>query len=54
MNKKTFSVVTMLCMLSMLLPLMGISQTKNVISTHRVFPKVDKVMEFEKALAVHS
>jgi hypothetical protein len=27
---------------------------KNVISTHRVFPKIDKVMEFEKALAAHS
>jgi hypothetical protein len=28
--------------------------TKNVISTHRVFPKVDKVAEFEKALAAHA
>lgn len=38
----------------MLLPIIGISQTKNVISTHRVFPKVDKVLEFEKALAAHA
>ena len=28
--------------------------TKNVISTHRVFPKMDKVLEFEKALAAHA
>jgi hypothetical protein len=27
---------------------------KNVISTHRVFPKIDKVLEFEKALAIHA
>lgn len=38
----------------MLAPFCGIGQTKNVISTHRVFPKMDKVMEFEKALAVHA
>jgi hypothetical protein len=40
--------------LLMLIPFIGTSQTKNVISTHRVFPKVDKIMEFEKALAAHS
>lgn len=38
----------------MLAPFYGIGQTKNVISTHRVFPKMDKVMEFEKALAAHA
>jgi len=38
----------------MLIPFAGISQTKNLISTNRVFPKVDKVLEFEKALAVHA
>ena len=36
------------------LPLLGISQTKNVVSSTRVFPKVDKVAEFEKALAAHA
>ena len=36
--------------LLMLVPFLGISQTKNVISTSRVFPKVDKQLEFEKAL----
>ncbi|MDP3313942.1 hypothetical protein [Lutibacter sp.] len=41
-------------LLLMLIPFLGISQTKNVISTNRVFPKVDKVMEFEKALANHA
>ena len=38
----------------MLIPFAGISQTKNLISTHRVFPKVDKVLEFEKAIAAHA
>ncbi len=27
---------------------------KNVISTHRVFPKIDRVLEFEKAIANHA
>ena len=40
--------------LQLVLPLFGISQTKNVVSTHRVFPKVDKVLEFEKAIAAHA
>jgi len=38
----------------MLIPLIGISQTKNVISSNRVFPKADKVLEFEKALTAHA
>ena len=41
-------------LLCMLVPLFGISQTKNIISVDRVFPKVDKVLEFEKALAAHA
>lgn len=40
--------------LLMLIPAWGIAQTKNLISAHRVFPKVDKVMEFEKAIAAHA
>lgn len=44
----------MFFLLCMLLPFIGISQTKNLISTHRVFPKMDKVLEFEKALATHA
>ena len=35
-------------------PLFGISQNKNVVNANRVFPKVDKVLEFEKALATHA
>ena len=38
----------------MLVPLFGTSQIKNVVSSDRVFPKVDKVLEFEKALAAHA
>lgn len=38
----------------LLYPLIGIGQNKNVISTNRAFPKVDKVLEFEKALATHA
>lgn len=41
-------------LLCMLVPIVGASQTKNVISFNRVFPKVDKVLEFEKALAAHA
>jgi hypothetical protein len=39
--------------LLLLIPVLGISQ-KNVMSTFRAFPKVDKVLEFEKALAAHA
>lgn len=42
-----------LCMI-LLIPVLGISQTKNVVSVNRVFPKADKVLEFEKALATHA
>ena len=42
-------------LLLLLIPAMGMSQDdKNVINATRVFPKIDKVMEFEKALAVHA
>src|SRR5436190_15852676 len=40
--------------LFLLIPLFGISQTKNVISVTRVFPKADKIGQFEKALAAHA
>lgn len=42
-----------LFLLFMFTPLLGVSQ-KNVLSTFRAFPKVDKVLEFEKALAAHA
>jgi hypothetical protein len=50
MNKKLIFHV----MLLMLLPILAIAQEKNLVSTHRVFPKADKVLEFEKALAQHA
>ena len=37
----------------LLIPVLGISQTKNVVNTTRMFPKADKVSDFEKALAAH-
>ncbi len=37
-----------------LVPAIGISQVKNVLSSNRVFPKADKVLEFEKAIATHA
>jgi hypothetical protein len=40
-------------LLFMLIPVFAISQ-KNVMSSFRAFPKVDKVLEFEKALAAHA
>ena len=43
-----------LFLLLLLIPFLGVSQVKNVISTSRVFPKVDKQLEFEKALATHA
>jgi hypothetical protein len=53
MNKK-FIVAKLPLLLCILLPLAGITQTKNLVSTHRVFPKADKVLEFEKAIAAHA
>ena len=38
----------------LLTPLLGISQTKTVLTSNRLFAKNDKVDEFEKALASHA
>lgn len=54
MNKNLFFKSKMFLLLCVLIPIAGISQTKNLLSTHRVFPKVDKVLEFEKAIAAHA
>jgi len=54
MNKNFFSGTKTFFLLFMLIPFAGIGQTKNLISAHRVFPKVDKVLEFEKAIAAHA
>jgi len=54
MKNKFKSTFSALLYVMMLLPLVGQAQTKNLISTHRVFPKMDKVMEFEAGLAAHA
>ncbi|HYK76462.1 MAG TPA: hypothetical protein VEV16_05765 [Daejeonella sp.] len=41
-------------LLLLFIPLVGISQTKTVVNTTRVFPKGDKVEEFSRALANHA
>ena len=38
----------------LLIPTLGIGQTKNVLNVTRVFAKADKVLEFEKALKAHA
>lgn len=38
----------------LLLPLFGLSQAKTVLTSTRVFPKPEKIAEFEKALANHA
>src|SRR6476620_11059120 len=40
--------------LLLLLPLFGISQTKTVLTSNRLFAKNDKGDEFEKALSAHA
>jgi hypothetical protein len=42
-----------LLILLMIMPFVTAGQ-KNLVSTERIFPKVDKVLEFEKALAAHA
>ena len=41
-------------LLCILLPLLGIGQTKNVINAFRISPKPEKNAEFEKAFAAHA
>ena len=40
--------------LAIALPVMAFGQTKNVLSIERVFPKIEKAAEFNKALANHA
>ena len=54
MNNKFLSAMRMLILLLLLCPFTGMGQTKNVVSAHRVFPKADKLLEFEKAIAAHA
>ncbi len=41
-------------LLVLLLPVLVMAQNKNVVQANRVFPKPDKVAEFEKGLAAHA
>ena len=43
-----------LIFLLLAIPFFSLAQDKNVVSTSRVFPKGDKIQQFEKALAAHS
>ncbi|MCU7551142.1 hypothetical protein OCK74_18625 [Chitinophagaceae bacterium LB-8] len=43
-----------LLLLGLLIPLLSMSQTRTVVSALRVFPKQDKIAEFEKALTNHA
>ena len=43
-----------LIFLFLLLPFFSFAQDKNVVSVNRVFPKIDKVAAFEKALTAHA
>jgi hypothetical protein len=54
MSKCMFLKMKIFCLAVLMIPVIGFGQTKNVISTHRVFPKIDKVLEFEKAVAAHA
>jgi hypothetical protein len=43
-----------LVLICLLIPAMSMGQKKNVVNASRYFPKVDKVLEFEKALSAHA
>jgi hypothetical protein len=43
-----------LFVICLLVPFVGFSQVKNVLNATRVFPRQDKITEFEKALANHA
>ena len=43
-----------LCFLLFLLPLIGVGQTKTILTSNRLFAKNDKASEFEKAIANHA
>ncbi len=52
--KLTTKNLFLLAVIIMASPFASIGQTKNLISHHRIFPKMDKVLEFEKAIAAHA
>jgi hypothetical protein len=52
--KNKFNVKLVILLIASITPFLGMTQSKNVLSAQRVFPKMDKVMEFEKAIALHA
>lgn len=53
--KKHFTLLITFLFLGFIhLPQYSHGQAKDVISTHRVFPKMDKILAFEKGLAAHA
>ncbi len=54
MYNKFLSTMKMFILLLLLCPFIGMSQSKNVLTARRVFPKTDKLLEFEKVIAAHA
>ncbi len=54
MKQKFNARINALLLLVMLIPALGMAQSKNLVASRRVFPKMDKIGEFEKALANHA
>lgn len=42
------------CFMLLLIPVLGMGQTKTILSSNRLFVKTSKIAEFEKALANHA
>lgn len=54
MKRKNIFNLPLISAMLFVFPMILQAQTKNIISTFRVFPKMDKVLEFEKAMASHA
>lgn len=54
MNKRVFDFALMTLVVCLFLPSLSQAQSKNVVTAHRVFPKIDKVLEFENVVAAHA
>src|SRR5215204_5116315 len=53
-NNSPFSTKKITMKKFLLLPVLGMAQTKSLLSSNRVFAKNDKAGEFEKALSSHA
>lgn len=54
MSKNFLQLTKLSLLLCLCIPTGAFAQVKNVITTNRVFPKVDKRLEFEKAISAHA